>query len=190
MPPATEHEGAPPPFRLTDGFSQVFKNEQPPFAAALFNFAILVFIYWRFGKKPIAEGLKARKNAIAQAIENAKQILREARARAKRYRGKLEQVEVDAEHGKAAIVGAGQGEAEAILRAAEEKAQRIERDAKFLLEQEKKQTELDLVRETVERAASQAEKLLHSTVSMDDHERLAEEFISKLAQDYQKGLSV
>ena len=186
--PVHEHEEVPAPFKWWD--TQILKNEQPPFAAALFNFAILLLIFWRYGKKPVVDGLKERKSAIAQAIENAKRIYREAKARANRYRARLEKVEADAEQGKQAIVGAGRGEADAILRGAEEKAQRIARDAKFLLEQEKKQTQLDLVRDTVERAAAQAEQLLTKSVSMQDHERLAEEFISKLAKDYEKGLSV
>ena len=181
-----EHEEAPGPMKFWD--THVLNNEQPPLAAALFNFALLALIFYRYGKKPVADGLKNRKITIASAIEEAERILKEALGRKKRYNAKLKNVEEDAEQGKQALVGTGRGEAETISRGAEEKAQRIQRDAKFLLEQEKKQTQLDLVRETIERAAREAEQILVTHVSMDDHERLADEFIATLSKDYEKGL--
>ena len=183
-----EDEG-PKPVNWTD-FGKLVNHEQPPIAASLINFALLVLIYWRFGKKPVAEALKNRKSTIASAIENAQRILKEAKQRRKRYTKQLERVEADAKEGREALEVAGRGEAEAIVRGAEEKAQRLKRDATFLLEQEKKQTQLDLVRETVERAAREAEKILSSSVNMDDQERLADEFIAKLSKDYEKGLQL
>jgi F0F1-type ATP synthase membrane subunit b/b' len=181
-----EEEESLPPVKWWD--TQILNNKQPPIAALLFNFAILALIYYRYGKKPLADGLKNRKISIATAIENAQRILREAKERSKRYRSKLDKVAADAEQGKASLVSTGQGEAEMIRRTADEKAARIERDATFLLEQEKKQTQLDLVRETVEKAAREAEALLKSNVSTADQERLADEFLTRLTADYEKGL--
>jgi F-type H+-transporting ATPase subunit b len=185
--PPPEEEGL-PPVKLWD--TKILNNEQPPLAALFFNFAVLALIYYRYGKKPAAEALKNRKLSIAKAIEDAQRILREAKGRAKRYRAKLEKVADDAEQGKQTIISTGEGEAEAILRTAEEKAERIKRDATFLVEQEQKQTKLDLVRETVEHAAKNAEELLRKNVTTEDQERLAEEFITKLAKDFEKGLPV
>jgi F-type H+-transporting ATPase subunit b len=179
-----------PPGPLTFWDTKIVQNEHPPLWAYLFNFALLVFIYYRFGKKPTVEALKTRKLSIASAIEGAQRILREAKARAKRYRAKLEKVSADAEEGKKALVSTGKGEAETILRTAAEKAERIQRDATFLVEQEKKQTKLDLVRETVEKATHEAEELLRKSVTPADQERLAEDFVAKLAKDYEKGLNV
>jgi len=165
-------------------------NKTEAYGAMLLNFALLLALYWRFGRKPVAEGLKNRKFAIAAAIENAQNMLREAKQRAKRYRAKLEGVAADAEEAKQALVSTGEGEAKDIVRTAEEKAARLKRDAEFLLEQEKKQSEIDLLRETVENATKQAEELLRKNVSAADQERLAEEFLAKLAVDYEKGLPV
>ncbi|HEY1958035.1 MAG TPA: hypothetical protein VGH28_20580 [Polyangiaceae bacterium] len=182
------HEEGPKPFHFFGPDNGLFNNKEPPFWAFIFNFAILLLIYWRFGKKPVAEALKQRKLSIAAQIENAQKILREAKQRSKRYRGKLEKVEGDAELAKLGKISTGRGEAVELLRAAEEKALRISRDAEFLLEQEKKQTHIDLVRETVERAAREAEELLKKNVSAQDQERLAADFIAQLAKDYEKGL--
>lgn len=182
----SEHEEGPKPFVMWGG--KLLNNDRPPYWAMLFNFAVLLLIYWRFGRKPVAEGLHNRKLAIATAIENAQKILREAKQRSKRYRSKLEKVAADADEARAGKITTGQGEAEMLVRAAEEKAIRIARDAEFLLEQEKKQTHADLLRETVEKAAKEAEDLLRKNVSVQDQERLAEDFIAQLAKDYENGL--
>ena len=182
------HEEGPKPFHFFGPDNSLTNNKEPPYWAFLFNFALLVLLYWRFGKKPIAEALVQRKKSIATQIENAQKILKEAKQRAKRYRGKLEKVEGDAEQAKLSRVSTGRGEAEMLLRAAEEKAVRIAKDAEFLLEQEKKQTQIDLLRETVEKAAREAEDLLKKNVSTQDQERLAEDFIAQLAKDYANGL--
>ena len=185
-PAEAEEEGPPGPINWWD--NKVLNNPQVPYGAMVINFALLALIYYRFGKKPVAEGLKNRKISIASAIENAQKILSEAKQRSKKYRSKLEKVETDAEDAKASQVSTGKGDAEVIVRNAEEKAARLKRDVEFILDQEQKQTKIDLVRETVEKAAKEAEDLLKKNVSAADQERLAEEFIAKLAADYEKGL--
>ncbi len=181
---AVEEEGPPGPVKLWD--TKILKNDQPPLAAVVFNFALLLYIYYRFGKKPAADALKTRKLSIASAIESAQRILREAKERSKRYRQKLETVKDDAEQGKLALASTGKGEAEMIVRAANDKAARLQREAQFLVEQEKKQTELDLLRETVDKATKEAEALLRKHVSPADQERLAEEFIATLEADFKR----
>jgi F-type H+-transporting ATPase subunit b len=180
-----EEEG-PAPFKLWD--SQILLNPQVPYGAMLINFGLLLLLFYRFGKAPLAQGLKTRKVSIAAAIENAQKILREARQRSKRYRAKLEKVSGEAEQHKQNQISVGNAEADQIQRGATEKAARLTRDVEFLLEQEKKQSQLDLVRETVEKAAKEAEALLRANVSTADQERLADEFLTKLAADYAKGL--
>jgi F0F1-type ATP synthase membrane subunit b/b' len=167
--------------------SSFLNNPHVSYGAMVINFLILIGIYYRFGKKPVAEALVDRKKSIASSIENAQKILSEAKQRAKKYKSKLEKVEADAEEAKQSQVSTGKGDAEVIVRNAEEKAARLARDVQFIVDQEQKQTQLDLVRETVEKAAKEAEQLLKSNVGSADQERLAEEFLSKLQADYAKG---
>lgn len=184
----SEHEQGPAPFKMWG--TQFVKNERPPYWAMLFNFALLLFLYWRYGRKPVAEALKNRKLSIADQIDKAQNMLREARQRSKRYHARLEKVEGTADAAIQNAIAVGKGEAEMILRNADEKAARIKRDAEFMLDQEKKQTQIDLLRETVEKATKEAEDLLRKNVSTLDQERLAEEFIAQLSKDYEKGLPV
>jgi len=184
-PAEAEEEGPPGDIELWTW--KLLNNPRVSYGAMLINFLILVYGYYRFGKKPIAEALVDRKKSIASSIENAQKILSEAKQRSKKYKSKLEKVEADAQEAKASQVSTGKGDAELIVRNAEEKAARLARDVQFILDQEQKQAQLDLVRETVEKATKEAEELLKSNVSSADQERLAEEFLSKLQVDYAKG---
>ncbi len=179
---ATAHEGhdghAPAPINWAD-----FGNkEQAPYASQLINFAVLLAIFYFFGKKPIAEGLKARRASIAKEIEEAQRMKKEAEARAKTYQKKLESLEEELLTTKASLVEAGKGERDRIIKEAEEKADRMARDAKEQIEQESKQMRQDLVRETVEIAMAAAEEILKQKITPADHERLADEYLASLGK--------
>ncbi len=176
-----EHEGGehhgPGPINWAD-----FSNKkQPPYAALVINFAILLFIYYRAGKKPVADALKNRKDVIAKDIEEATRQKKEAEARAKKYQADLGNLDKDLETTKKALEEAGKAERDRLIQDAREKADRMKRDAVFLVEQESRQAKLDLTRETVEAAMGRAESLLQSQITPEDHERLCAEFLLELA---------
>lgn len=155
-------------------------HEKPPYLAAVINFAILVAIYVYFGKKPIADALKGRRNEVAKQIEEAQQIKREAEGRAKQYASKLGELNDELTRTRATLVASGVAEKARIVREAEEKAARMQKDALFMLEQERKQVRLDLQRETVLAALAEAEGLLRTKLTQADQERVAEEFLATL----------
>jgi F-type H+-transporting ATPase subunit b len=171
-----EEHGPPKPINWFD-----FGNkEQPPFAAAILNFIVLAAMYYHFGKKPIAEGLKNRRAEVAKEIEEAQRMKREAEARAKQYQSKLERLEEELAMTRQALHDAGEGEKARIIKEAEEKAARMRKDAEFLIEQEIKQMKQDLWRETVDMAVTAAEELLKNKVTTADQERLAEDYLASL----------
>jgi F-type H+-transporting ATPase subunit b len=172
---AGKEEEAPAPINWTQ-----FGTETPPYIAMLVNFGILVAGYYLLGRKPIAAGLQSRRDRIAQEIEDAQKMRREAEARAKLYQGKLEKLEDEVRIAREGLVRAGEAERDRIVLEAEAKGERMRKDAQFLVEQELKQIRLDLQRETVEAAITAAEELLKKRVTMADHERLAEDYLSDL----------
>jgi F-type H+-transporting ATPase subunit b len=179
---AGAHEGhdshGPKPINWSD-----FGNkEQAPYASQLINFLVLLAIFYMFGKKPIAEGLKARRAAVAKELEEAQRLKKEADARAKKYQEALAKLEEDLATMKAALIEAGKGERDRIIKEAEEKAERIARDAKEQIEQESKQLRQDLVKETVELAMTAAEDLLKQKITSADHERVADEYLASLGK--------
>jgi F0F1-type ATP synthase membrane subunit b/b' len=85
------------------------------------------------------------------------------------------------------LAEAGKGEKDRIVREAEEKAGRMEKEVTFLLEQEQKQMQSDLQREAATAALTAAEELLRGKLTMADQERLAEEFLATLVPAGQSG---
>ncbi|HWL88702.1 MAG TPA: ATP synthase F0 subunit B [Polyangiaceae bacterium] len=154
---------------------------QVPYIANLINFAILLWIFWRFGKEPIAKALTNRRETIKREIDEAQRIKKEAQARAKKYQKRLEHLDADQQTTEKALVEAGNADKQRILHEAEEKAARMERDAKLLLESEIAGIKQDLTRETVDLAVAAAEDLLRASITASDHERLAEDFLKDLA---------
>lgn len=152
-----------------------------PYAYLLINAAILFYIYYRAGKKPISEGLQARHDTIAKELQEAARIKAEAEAQAAEYAGKLERLEDELQQIKADTIKAGEADRARIIRDAEEKAERMKRDAQFLLDQELKQLRNDLIAYTAEAAIAAAESVLKSRVTPQDHDRLADEFLKDVS---------
>jgi F0F1-type ATP synthase membrane subunit b/b' len=174
---------APPPINWTE-----FDKETPPFLATLINFGILAAGYYLLGKKSIAAGLVARRDSIAKEIEEAQRMKAEAEQRAKTYQGRLERLDEEARQAREVLVRAGEAERDRIIADAESTADRLRKDAEFLVLQEIKQVRQDLWREAVETAVTAAEEMLKKRVTPADQERLAEAFLGELG-DRSRALS-
>jgi F-type H+-transporting ATPase subunit b len=169
-----EHE-APAPMNWTE-----FGKETPPYLAMLINFGILIAGYYLLGRKPIAAALQNRRDTIAKDIDEAQKMRHEAEERAKIYQAKLEKLEEEVTTAREALVRAGEAERDRIVGEAEAKAERMRKDAEFLVEQELKQIRQDLWKDTVETAVAAAEELLKKRVTPADQERIAEDYLADL----------
>jgi F0F1-type ATP synthase membrane subunit b/b' len=176
---AGHHGHWPPPGINWTDFSDPL--HRPPFVAMLINFAILAGLYYFLGRKPIAQALKTRRAAVAKEIEEAQRMKAEAEARAKQYQAKLGRLEEELTTAKQALIEAGRGERDRIVKDAEEKAARMQKDATFRIEQEMRQIRQELWRDTVEIAVTAAEDLLKKRITPADQERLAEDYLAELA---------
>lgn len=163
-------------------WTDISNKQKPAFIALVVNFGLLVGLYYTLGKKPVSEGLKQRRINIGKDIEEAQKLLAEAQERAKKYQADLKNADADAETARAALVSAGKGEADRLVKEASEKAERMRRDAERLVDQERKQVQQDLLVETIDLAVQEAGRLLEKSVSADDHARLAQDLLSELAK--------
>jgi len=170
------HHG-PAPINWTD----IWDNKRPAFLALAINFGVLMTLYYMLGKKPVSEALKQRRVTVGKEIDEAQALLEEAKERAKKYQAELNSAEADASTAKAGLVSAGKGEVDRLLREAQERADRMRRDADRLVEQERKQMQIDLHRETVDLAVREAAQILEKSVTADDHARLAHDLLSELS---------
>jgi F-type H+-transporting ATPase subunit b len=175
---AAEESEAPKPINWTEWDN----HEQPAYGAMLLNFVILMAIYYSLGKAPVAAALKNRRAGIAKEIEEAKKMRDEAEARAEKYQEKLKNLERELVEVRDSLKAAGDADRERIVREAEEKAVRMERDAQFLVEQESKQLRAELTRSAVEMAVAAAEELLKKRITPADQERLAEDYLSQISK--------
>ncbi len=163
-------------------WSDIFDKKRPAFVALLINFGALAALYYILGKKPITEALKQRRVTIGKDIDEAQKLLSEAKERAKKYQADLKNADADAATAKASLVSAGKGEVEHLLAEANERADRMKRDADRLVDQERKQVQLDLLKETVDLAVKEASQMLEKGVNADDHMRLANDLLAELAK--------
>jgi F-type H+-transporting ATPase subunit b len=174
---AAGHHG-PEPINWTN----ISDKDRPAYLALVINLGLLLGLYYVFGKKGVAEGLKKRRVTIGKDIDEARKMLEEAKERAKKYQADLKNADTDAATAKTALVTAAKGEVERMLVEAKERSERMKRDADRLVEQERKQVAHDLLLETIDLSMKEAENVLRQSVTADDHARLAQDLLSELAK--------
>ena len=153
-----------------------------PLAANIFNAGLLFFLLYRFGKKPISAALIARRERIMKGMEEAGKMKAEAAEQLASYQAKLEAIDSEIERIKREMKEAARVEREQILSDAKLRRERMERETKLLIEQERKAARSELFQQTVRSAMSGARELLASHVTSADHDRLSEEYLTQLAK--------
>lgn len=162
-------------------------NQEPPLLANFINFAILVGLLVKFGKKPLSEALAKRKKDVAEDLVSAKSLADEAELRLKRYQKQLDKLEDRRQEIQEESALQWEAEKKRILSEAEERRVRMRRDAEIRVEQELKAAQLELLREAIEGAAVAAEKLVATRIDARDHERLADEYLTTVASALKAG---
>lgn len=157
-------------------------NQRPPVLAQLINLLIVAGVLVKFGRKPLSEALKKRKQSIVGDIENAARLRREAEARLTEYQTKLSALDrtltqLREEYKAQAVV-----EREHLLREAQAASARMKKDAEFRVAQDRKATSAALTAEAIEKATSQAEVMLRKHFTAADGERLGAEFIAEVSK--------
>ncbi len=198
------HEGAhdPAPFNFadTERFSREKQAEAKgeggehnkpvtPFLYLLINAAILFGAYYYLGKKPVSEGLAARRATVARELDEAAKVKAEAEERLADYTKRLAEMDKELQVIREEIIASGEKERDRIVKDAEEKAERMRKDAQFLLEQELKQLRNELIRHAVDIASTAAEEVLKTKLTPADHDRVADEYLAQLAAAKPAGAS-
>jgi F-type H+-transporting ATPase subunit b len=167
-----EREGVEPSFIYRP------KGMPAPFGAYLLNAFILYFILYRFLKKPVAEGLKSRKATIMRGFDEAARMRKEAESRLAEYEDKLAHMDEEIERVRREMREDGERERVRILAEARVRRERMERDARLLVEQEFAGIRETLSKEMVRAALQSAAGSLKSRLTADDQQRLADEYLA------------
>lgn len=156
------------------------KGMPVPFGALALNAGILYWLLIRFGKKPISDGLKARKLSIMKGMEDAAKVKAQAEARLNEYQKKLDDIDEEVARIKREMKEAGEAESARILSEAKERRARMERDARTLVDQELKAARESLLRDTVRAAVKSAETTLSAKIGDADQQRLGDEYLASI----------
>jgi F-type H+-transporting ATPase subunit b len=149
-----------------------------PFGAWLLNAALLYGVIFRYAKKPLAEALKNRKSGILRGMNEAKRMRKDAQARLDDYESKLERIDEEIERVTKEMREAAATERQAVLKDARERRERMERDARLLIEQELSAAREGMKRELVSQALASATETLKKRLTEEDGRRLADEYLS------------
>jgi len=152
-----------------------------PFAAQLFNTALLIGLLVRFGRKPLAQGLADRRQRILRGIEDASAMQAEATEQLRVYRAKLDNLDSEIERVRREMRESAEAERKRVLEDAKSRRARLEQEARTLIDRELEALREQLTRETAVAAIESARDLLKHSVSTDDHRRLCEEYLQGLA---------
>jgi F-type H+-transporting ATPase subunit b len=150
--------------------------------AAIFNAVVLVVILVRATGRPLRNFLIQRSRAVARAIDEANQRLREAEREVERWKERLSNVDGEAAEILRAAGELAELERQRRLKRARATASRIRQDAETLAQQEVAQAREVLREEVAELAASGAGALVRELIRAEDDRRLIAEYADRIGE--------
>ncbi|MEM9177039.1 MAG: F0F1 ATP synthase subunit B [Myxococcota bacterium] len=157
--------------------------DHDPVKEAIFqglNLLILVGVILYFGRGPIAEYFKSRREGIQTDLSEAAELLTAAEQRNAELQRRLVDLTGEVEEIREGASRRAEEEAERILAEARATADRIRSDAQAAVDQELRRAQAELRDEAADLALEIAAKKLTDTVSESDRERLMDEFITRV----------
>lgn len=149
----------------------------------VFNFLLFLGIIGKFGFKPLLESLKSRQEGISNSISEADRINAEARALLKESQAKITSAQQDMMN----LVKEGKHQAEVLIQAAHEEAERVKHtkitEAQREIEREKEAALQSLRSETASLVVQATAKILGSTMNAESHRTLIESYIDEVSKN-------
>ncbi len=144
------------------------------------NFIVLMIILVKFGAKPIANGLGARRKQIRDEIEDLEAKKVEAEKAYKEFSAKLESVEKDVDSIVEKAMAQAEIEKVRIIEAAEKSANDIKRSTEMAIANEITAAKRALKTSATEQAAVMAEELIIKNLTADDQVKIIEDYLDKV----------
>ena len=156
------------------------KGMPTPFLATFINWLVLVWLIVTVARKQLPAALKKRKASLVSGMQEAARLRAQAQGRLGELETKLSHVDEEIERIKAEMQRASELERERVLREAEDRRIRMERDAARLIESELQGAKEELRRDVVNAALRQATDEVGRQMTGHDQERLFEEALGSL----------
>ncbi|MES1157610.1 MAG: ATP synthase F0 subunit B [Haliangium ochraceum] len=149
----------------------------------LLNFGILLFILVKFGGAAINKSLAARHHQLKADLAAAAALRAAAEAKLVKQEQRLASLEQEIADMRRGIKAEAESEKARLIAAAEERAKRIKAETSFLIEQQVRDAEVRLRRESADAALKIAEDILRRSMSAADQERLLTTFVGDVERD-------
>lgn len=146
----------------------------------IINFLVLVFILFKFGKKPLQNFLQQRSETIAKTLQEARAAREAAEKALREVEERLRTKDAEIEAILSAAKRSGELERNAIIEEGLKLKEKILEQAKSNIEFELKNAKKVIKAEAVELAMELAEKKLKEKLTIDDQERLLEDSLVKI----------
>jgi F-type H+-transporting ATPase subunit b len=150
-------------------------------AAQLVNFALLIGILYFAARKPVSQALLARHQQLKSELAAAAEVRAAAQARLEKQEKRLAALEHEIADIKTGIKQEAEAEKVRLIAAAEERARRIRDEAKFMIDQQVKEAEVELRREAARAAVEAAERMVRANFGAADQQRLIDTFVADVA---------
>ncbi|MEY4510079.1 MAG: hypothetical protein RLZZ450_2201 [Pseudomonadota bacterium] len=149
--------------------------------ASFVNFAVLIALFVYLFKDSLKKFLVERRATVERELLEAARLKAAAEAKHKEYSERLAKLDQELAQIKTDLIAAGTKERDRIIADAEHKAARLRKETAFIIEQQIKQVRVDLAREAADAAVSAAGDLLLRATTTYDQQRLAQEYLTALA---------
>jgi F-type H+-transporting ATPase subunit b len=163
------------------------KGMPVPYLSYVLNAALLWTVIYRVAKRPVREGLAKRKARIERGMTEAAEAKASAQIRLDEYEEKIATIEKEVERVRRDMREAGELERVRVLSEARARRERLERDARLLVEQEFAAARENLTQELLRAALRSATDALRARVTPQDHARISDEYLATLSNV--KGIS-
>jgi F-type H+-transporting ATPase subunit b len=152
-----------------------------PFAFALLNFIILLWVVHRLFSQAVRDYLNRRHSTTRQALEDAAALHQQARQKLDEIENQLKNISTEIEKIKQDVAQDAEIEKINIIKTAEEEAARIIAQTEHKLQQEIRVIHRRLEVEAVNSAIQAANKLIRQQIVETDRKRINEEYLTQIS---------
>lgn len=144
------------------------------------NFAALIVLLRHFLRQGVKDFLACRRDSIQQELTEVTRIRRQTEATFQEYRKRLSAIDKEITILKNEMTKEGNLEKEFLMKQFSQYAERIKQDTTRVAEQELRRAQHLLRQQTLKQALAIAKKVVTERVTLEDHERLTDDFITMI----------
>lgn len=146
----------------------------------IINFAILAFILFKFGRKPLQSFLKQRAELIEKTLKEAQQAKEAAQKALQEVEERLKTKDKEIENIISSSKRSGEEIRDSLIQQGDKLREKILEQARVNIEYELKSAKEAIKAEAVEIAMELAEKKLKEKLTKEEQKRLLEESLAKI----------